>query len=380
MRYLTLLVLAACADGTLNDDSDTRDDTGADVDSESDSDTSADSDVDTDTPAADWSAVDDALDDALTDIPDDVPGFGLMVWDDEGTLVYTSIRGTFDVNERIPVASGSKLISALTLLRLVETDVLALDDTTGEVLGWSGAAGQVSLDQLGAFVSGFSPDMGCQNNPLITLQACAQNISESPAVAAPGALLEYGGSHLHVAGAMAEVETGQSWNDLFHDVMAEPLGLTNTDLRYVTLPKQAIGERNARVAGGLLATPVEYGRILSLVLAEGQLNNQPFIDPVLVDRLFRNEHASAAVGTLPSGLDTRDWRYSFGAWLECDGPVTQCDIISSAGAYGLTPWVDRATGYTGLVAMEGDAGSAVFGLRVEQAVQPLIEDVFAQID
>jgi hypothetical protein len=82
---------------------------------------------------------------------------------------------------------------------------------------------------------------------------------------------------------------------------------------------------------------------------------------------------------MPAGLQLFDWRYSFGSWLECAGPVTECNVISSAGAYGLVPWVDRATGYTGLVAMEGDPGSAAFGLRVEQAVQPLIEDVFAQL-
>ncbi|MFT6377946.1 MAG: CubicO group peptidase (beta-lactamase class C family) [bacterium] len=302
-----------------------------------------------------------------------------MVWDADGTLVYSSTRGVFDINARIPVASASKLISALTLLRLVETDALAVDDRTGDTLGWSGAAGQVSLDQLGAFVSGFSPESGCLNNPLTTLQACAQTLADADRVAAPGTLLEYGSSHLQVAGAMAEVQTAQGWNDLFHDTLAEPLGLTNPDLRYVTLPKQALGQRNPRIAGGLLATPVEYGRMLSLVLADGQLDGESFIAPALIDRMFRNAYTSADVGRMPAGLQLFDWRYSFGSWLECAGPVTECNVISSAGAYGLVPWVDRATGYTGLVAMEGDPGSAAFGLRVEQAVQPLIEDVFAQL-
>lgn len=40
-----------------------------------------------------------------------------------------------------------------------------------------------------------------------------------------------------------------------------------------------------------------------------------------------------------------DFRYSFGAWLECEGPVATCAEVSSPGAYGFTPWVDHEWGY-----------------------------------
>jgi len=252
-----------------------------------------------------------------------------------------------------------------------------LDSGTDGVLGWQGGA--ITVDELGAFESGLPAEHPCLNNFRSTLQDCVDAIGAEERVARPGRLLEYGGNHQQVLGAMAEVVTGKPWNDLFREELALPLGLDDPGLTSVALPKQALGRDNPRVAGGLLATPEEVGTLLRLVLADGMHDGEAILSPGAVDRLFENRYTDARVGSVPDAVEGVDWRYGFGSWLECDGPVASCDVISSAGAFGMVPWVDRAHGYTGLLSMESpDGGGSRFSVPVEQEIQPLIVEALGR--
>ena len=46
--------------------------------------------------------------------------------------------GNFSADQRVAIASASKLVSGATLFRLVDAGYLTLDTTTGQVLGWTG--------------------------------------------------------------------------------------------------------------------------------------------------------------------------------------------------------------------------------------------------
>jgi CubicO group peptidase (beta-lactamase class C family) len=60
----------------------------------------------------------------------------------------------------------------------------------------------------------------------ITLQQAAQFIATNNLIAAPGAVLCYGGLSMHLAGACAEIASGQSWSNLVEQRLKQPLGLT----------------------------------------------------------------------------------------------------------------------------------------------------------
>ena len=71
------------------------------------------------------------------------------------------------------------------------------------------------------------------------------------------------------------------------------------------------------------------------------------------------------------------YRYGLTAWLMCDTPATGCAELSSPGAFGFTPWFDRAAGYYAILGMELDGdqvdnGVVDFAVKLQQQLAPLI--------
>ena len=177
--------------------------------------------------------------------------------------------GSFSADQRVAIASSSKMVAGLVILRLVDQGFLTLDSTTGAVLGWTGPQSAITLRQLLSFTSGLDREMPCTLLAGIDLADCVASISQQPLVAAPGTRFDYGSTHLHVAARMAEVVTGQSWANLFATQLKAPLGLTSPDLAWYTAPRQALGTTNPLIAGGIRATMNEYAKILALDFNRG---------------------------------------------------------------------------------------------------------------
>src|SRR5262245_8781635 len=154
-----------------------------------------------------------------------ISGMGLAIYDAAGVKRFEKMYGNFAPDQRIAIASASKLVSGLTILRLVDQGFLTLDSTTGAVLGWTGPQGAITLRQLLSFTSGLPPEAPCTLLPNFTLAECVDNIRDMNLTATPGTRFDYGSSHLHVAARMAEVVTGQSWASVFAAQIKTPLGL-----------------------------------------------------------------------------------------------------------------------------------------------------------
>ena len=65
------------------------------------------------------------------------------------------------------------------LLRLVDQERLSLDLTMGQVLGWKGPQGEISLKHLLSFTSGLPPRDACTLRPGISLADCVNSLSNS---------------------------------------------------------------------------------------------------------------------------------------------------------------------------------------------------------
>lgn len=329
----------------------------------------------------DWSGAQALVDAAFAENDVGIDGLALIVVDSEtDTEVLRTVVGDFDPSETIAVASASKLVTGLVLGRLVTTGSLALDDTTADSLGWGGPQGDITLDQLGAFTSGLAPSPPCTLRPNITLAECVDTISQSSLRATPGERLDYGSAHHAVAARMAEVAEDSGWNNIFDESVKEPLGLDDPAMTYVTFPKQADTDgENPLAAGGLRISTDDYLALLRLVDDGGQLDGEAFIDVAMIDRMFKNPYSDARIGEVPSVALNLAWRYSWSAWLECPGPVDECDLISSPGAFGFTPWVDREHGYYAILAMESpENGGAGFSVELERALQAEIVETLGR--
>jgi hypothetical protein len=66
------------------------------------------------------------------------------------------------------------------------------------------------------------------------------------------------------------------------------------------------------------------------------------------------------------------------AWLECSTPATGCATISSPGAFGFSPWLDREAGYYAIIGMEIPNSDVGFLAEFRQELKPLIEAALEQ--
>jgi len=303
-----------------------------------------------------------------------IPGMGLAIYNRDGVKVFERMYGTFSPDTRVPIASASKLVSGVTLFRLMDASYLTLDSTTAQVLGWTGEEGAITLRQLLSFTSGLAPENHCTYDSTVTLDQCVATISQTELIAAPGTEFDYGSVHLSVAGRMAEVVTGKSWNELFAQELRDPLGLP-ADLEYYANPLKPADTNNPLLAGGLIMSMNEYERVLHFVFDKGVWQGEPLLSTALFDTQTVEPYPNVLIGKSPAP----NLRYGLTAWLDCNTPQTGCEQISSPGAFGFTPWLDRDAGYYAILGVQDmNNYKTHFGGRLEQQLAPLIVQALQQ--
>jgi len=304
-----------------------------------------------------------------------IAGMGLSIYSRDGTKVFEHMYGDFSPDTRVAIASASKLVSGVTLFRLIDAGYLSLDTTTGQVLGWTGDQASITLRHLLSFTSGLAPEDRCTYNSTITLADCVNTISQTGLAAAPGTRFDYGSVHLAVAGRMAEVVTGKSWNELFAEEIRDPLGLPSNIVYYAN-PLRASGTDNPLLAGGLRVSMNEYEHLLHFVFDKGVWQGTALLAPQIFDTQAIAPYPDAVIGKTPGG----NLRYGLTAWLECSTPQTGCASISSPGAFGFTPWIDRDAGYYAILGMQvGNNSATHFGAQLEQELKPLIVQAMEEL-
>jgi D-alanyl-D-alanine-carboxypeptidase/D-alanyl-D-alanine-endopeptidase len=303
-------------------------------------------------------------------------GMGLAVYDASDRLVFAQQYGDFARDRLVAIASASKWVSGLVLFDVIATSkgALTLDSTTGQILRWTGPSAAITLRHLMSFTSGLESEAACTADPAISLATCVDIIAGHDTTAAPGVRFDYGSTHLQVAARMAEVVTGSSWNTLFRERVGRPLGLPG-EVAYYTWPKLARGLTNPLIAGGMRASMDSYARILALIYHRGHGQGLTLGTEALFAEQAREPFA-VVIGKSPAAQLGLPYHYGLTAWLETATPRTGSDILSSAGAFGFVPWIDRHAGYYAILGMELPAGTR-FALPLEQTLEPLIRAALA---
>ncbi len=316
----------------------------------------------------------------------------LIVGTADGTI-HEVTKGNFDSDKAYAIASSSKWLTATLLMRMVEAGKLSLADHPYPRLSFWTATDQrsaVTLEQTLSLTSGFNANpltVSCVNSLLYTLQSCAQTIYNKNVDTAPGTTFSYGPEHPEIAAAVAEIAGGESFNQLFADYVATPLGMNCT--RYVLSSASAALDLGARAcnttylanpntwaAGGAVSSAHDYAKLLHALLAGGFISG--------TDNFLAPRTVGLARGYIPASAGSMNWQYALGSWNECPKTVwdQECadnKINSAPGAYGWLPWIDRKHGYYGLIATriavgEGDTKS----VPIEQQLQPLILTALGQ--
>ena len=270
------------------------------------------------------------------------------------SVLYARGFGDLGPDTPVPIASASKWLSGAVIAALAAEGTLPLDATVGRWMPSAPAAARpITVRQLFSHTSGlpggeFTADVRCLGDRTTTLEACAGALVRLPLAAAPGTELAYGGASMQVAGRLAELASGRSWQALFEARVASPLGLVVT----------GFGEgANPRIAGGAVSTGREYATFLRLLLADGRWGGRELLPATAVREMERDQTAGARIVASPHAQYGASPRYGLGVWRDrvaADGAALQ---VSSQGALGFSPWLDRERGVAAVfVAREGLPG------------------------
>lgn len=260
-----------------------------------------------------------------------------------GRVVCTLYLGRGDASTPVLLVSAAKWLSAATILTLVDDGRLRLDDSVSRYLGYfKGPKRAITLRQLLSHTSGIPSYHPCMFQADLAMDECARAIAkQSTLVAPPGTSFHYGGAGFTVAGRVAEVADGRSWEQLFQARLARPLGLTHTSY--------GAGSNPLLSEGTAYGTAEDYATFLQMILDGGVWQGRRVLSEAMVEELTRNQIEGVAIESSPRG----DRTYGLGCWREVvDSTTGRAVVLTSPGAGGFIPWINRKRDLVGVVAVQ----------------------------
>lgn len=254
----------------------------------------------------------------------------------------TADLSDYKADTRQMIASCSKWLSAALVMTFVDEGKLKLTDTVGKflpVLSKSGK-GRITISQCLSHTTGIKEpplkeslgDMKAMNN----MDDAMARLTTEPMDGEPGKVFHYSNAGLQIAGAVIEKISGKSFETLFAERIAKPLGMANTDFGKgkVALP-----------AGGALSTPNDYINFLVMILNKGVYYGKRILSESSIAQMQINR-VTADVKVAYSPAEAGNFGYGFGEWVMNDSSATNPNGgITSPGLFGSFPWVDNKNHY-----------------------------------
>lgn len=279
------------------------------------------------------------------------PGAAALVLRD-GEVLYRTQIGDIDLGLPVPVASASKWVATAVVMSLVDEGRLHLDQPIGLRMPTTNpAAGAITLRQILSFTSGqgsLKSHVDLSQPADITLSQSAQDILSMPLDDPPGQVFRYGSGAFQVAGALAEQVTGQSWHELFDERLARPLGMTSSRWVHPFHSRADAHVSNPNLQAGLVTTMADYARFLTMMANGGVIDGRRVLSLDAVEAMETLQTSEAEMAFVPPGVQTTIAGYALGNWCEQVNQVGRCLLVSSPGALGFWPWIDRDSGLYGI--------------------------------
>lgn len=288
-------------------------------------------------------------------------GIGLMLGCGEQVL-HTACFGNGRPDAALHVASTGKWTAAATIATLVDAGKLGWDDPVRKYLPqFTDAKGDATLRQLLSHTAGY-PDyqpQGRRRDDYPTLEEAIAHIVDLPAVNRPGEIFQYGGLAMQVAGRMAEIAAGQSFDAIFQSRIAQPLGMAHSGYSPVSTEPGF-----SPLLGGSLFTSVQdYGRFLMMISQNGVYRGKRIVSERAVAYMQSSQLEGARVrrGEYVEMVrqDLRKDIYGLGQWREEIDRDGHAQLISSPGWAGAYSWFDKQYQVWGVVIAKANVERAV---------------------
>lgn len=272
-------------------------------------------------------------------------------------VIYEKAFGDYSLTTVVPIASATKWISASVIMSLVDEGKLSLDTPISKYLpNFTGKKGTITLRQLLSHTSGLPGNHRCLSKPSMTLAGCVDEISEVSLQSDPGREFRYGGVSFQVAGRIAEVVSGKSWKELYEEKIKIPLNMAHTGYGLVN---------NPRIAGGASSTVEDYANLLQMHLNNGVFKGKQVLSTPSVEEMQRDQTFGVPLAYTPLP-DNR--RYGLGAWRDLVDSNGRARQLSSPGAFGFSPWIDRQRNLLGVFLVRDRLGNVLPLVRDMQQV------------
>jgi hypothetical protein len=261
--------------------------------------------------------------------PANVGDFYWEIGDQSGKLAGGQRGTTWTDASQMNIASASKWVAGAFVVQ-------KLNPTVTSPL----SSAQINaLRMHSGYISQSDQESACSSSGS-TLQACATAGSNSTLTSSAVGMYRYGSGHIqqlllnmgyggYSAGLLASSST-------FGTEVRNTLGMTTgafNDFNYVV----------PIVAGGVRATPSEYGQFLrKMVTSSSPLKLKAMLGSHSV---CTNKNGDCPAAALYSPVP-ENWKYSLHHWVELDG------TFSSPGRNGFYPWIDKDKALYGMLARQ----------------------------
>jgi CubicO group peptidase (beta-lactamase class C family) len=293
-----------------------------------------------------------------------------------GKVIYEK-NVAFDQSTSRTIASASKWLSGAVIMSLVDEQKISLSDTLGRFLPIFSkyGKGKITIRQLFSHTSGFPGDspQGYENSKTLNLAQAVDSLAVyTKLINAPGTTFYYGGVGMQIAGRVAEVVSGKSWQTLFDEKIGTPCALQAT---YYPLTS-----KNPLIAGGVVTSARSYLNFLEMVAYNGFYNGKQVLSEAAVKTLISDQTNNALIQYTPypanlySPYQNKPIRYGIGNWLDVvdlSGTVVES---SSPGAFGTHPWVNHNNKTAGIIFTLADfKTSQPVSLQIREAIRGIVK-------
>ncbi|MBQ8424315.1 MAG: class A beta-lactamase-related serine hydrolase [Coprobacter sp.] len=262
-----------------------------------------------------------------------------------GEVIFEKCYNGYSPDTKVYVASAGKWVAAATIAAVVDRTSLTWNDLVEKWLPeFKGdIKGQIPLRNLLSHTSGVRPYLP---EPRVDnyncLDSAVAEILPLDTMFAYGARFEYGGLAMQIAGRMAEVAAGMTFEQIFQEYIARPLGMKNSHF----VPVNTDGGHAPMLGGGLCTTLHDYMCFLDMIYHKGEYKGTQILsigsvcemqrDQVRNAEVLPGEYVERALGATHTGI------YGLGEWRELiDEKTGMAYQISSPGWAGAYPWINK---------------------------------------
>jgi len=331
---------------------------------------------------------------AFVDTQPSFDGASLIIVDKNAGVIHRAFVGDHDIDTVVLLASTSKMPAAALMMALHEDDAnvdFEIDRVIDDYLPYTGAWPGRTAEQLVSNTSGI-PGLGflgqygahlCQYVATGQLQECGKLIYQTPLDElpsyAPGTNFDYGGSPWQLAGLVAEVVGGASWNQLFDQYLGEPCDLDVFRFgnmlaqfdNWTGHPDSLVGLDNPNIEGGAISNLDDYAKLLSMHLNDGWCGDNQVLSAESVD--FMRVDRARATGTIAD--DARG--YGMGWWVTPKEDGAEPTLFLDPGAFGAVSWIDIDREYGAFFAVEVPISEGQIGSGyAREELLPLVEAAY----